>query len=175
MMNNRKFCGNCGAAYVDPDIWPRSCTTCNDIAWRNPIPVTFVVQPIYDAETNRSGLAIAQRANNPGANQWAFIGGFVDMCDMSLEDAAKREFFEETGLILDGVAHIVHTEQNEYGQMVVAVAINKYMSYDDYLKGVVCPENLQLGVLWDIEQETLCFPIHQKIAEKWFRDDHAKL
>ena len=169
-MNNRKFCGNCGAAYADTVNWPRNCEECGDVAWKNPIPVTFVLQVIIDPTEKRVGLAIAQRANNPGANQWAFIGGFVDIDDSSLEEAARREFREETGLELPGNASIIHSELNGWGQMVVAVYMDSYILYEDYLKGVVCPENLQLGVMWDLDQVELCFPIHQKIAERWFKD-----
>ncbi len=34
----------------------------------------------------------------PGSDVWVFPGGFVDSSDQSLEDAAVRELFEETGV-----------------------------------------------------------------------------
>lgn len=169
-MSNRKFCGNCGAGYEDL-TWPRTCNNCGDIAWKNPIPVTFVVQPVWAKDFSRKGLAIAQRARNPGAGEWAFIGGFVDMQDMNLEEAACREFMEETGLELPGKASIVYSRQNDWGQMVIAVAMSKAMTFEEWSHGSVCEENLQLGVMWTLEQVKLCFPIHQKIAEKWFRGE----
>ena len=36
-------------------------------------------------------------AKKPNENKWRFVGGFVDRTDKSYEDAAKREFREETG------------------------------------------------------------------------------
>lgn len=163
---DRKFCGNCGSGYADIDSWPRTCNNCGHIAWKNPIPVTFVLQPVSDGL--RVGLAMALRANNPCANQWSFIGGFVDMVDADLVEAAKREFREETGLETVGNAALVYSEQNTWGQMLVAVAMDAAMSYDQYCKGVVCPENLELGVLWHGDDTELCFPIHRKIAQMWF-------
>jgi len=169
-MSNRKFCGSCGAEYADLN-WPRTCNSCGDIAWKNPIPVTFVLQPLWARDFSRQGLATAQRARNPGAGEWAFIGGFVDMQDTSLVEAARREFMEETGLELPGRASIVYSEQNTWGQMVIAVKTDRIMSFEEWSYGSVCEENLQLGVMWTYDQVKLCFPIHQKIAEKWFRDE----
>lgn len=36
-------------------------------------------------------------AKKPNEKQWRFVGGFVDGVDASYEDAARREFYEETG------------------------------------------------------------------------------
>lgn len=36
-------------------------------------------------------------AKKPGEDKWRFVGGHVDPTDKSLEEAALREFFEETG------------------------------------------------------------------------------
>lgn len=36
-------------------------------------------------------------AKKPNEKQWRFVGGFVDGTDASYEDAARREFYEETG------------------------------------------------------------------------------
>jgi 8-oxo-dGTP diphosphatase len=48
----------------------------------------------------RMELLLILRKNEPYAGTWALPGGFVDM-DEDLEDSAKRELCEETGIVLD--------------------------------------------------------------------------
>jgi 8-oxo-dGTP diphosphatase len=43
-------------------------------------------------------IVLIKRANEPFKDKWALPGGFIDI-DEELENAAKRELFEETGII----------------------------------------------------------------------------
>lgn len=47
-------------------------------------------------------------------NKWRFIGGFVDTNDESLEAAAKREGFEETGLELANFTYLGSLKINDW-------------------------------------------------------------
>ena len=51
----------------------------------------------YDQEESKTDILLIKRKNHPCIGQWAIPGGFVNM-DESLEEAAARELFEETGL-----------------------------------------------------------------------------
>ena len=61
--------------------------------YRNPFPTVDII-----IELSEGGVVLIERANPPLG--WALPGGFVDYGE-SVEDAARREAEEETGLEVD--------------------------------------------------------------------------
>lgn len=161
-----KHCNVCGVEY-EQDSWPRTCVSCGDIHWRNPTPVVAVIQPVYDYEQERIGFVIAQRAINPFKGEWALVGGYVDFDDACIHSAGRREFLEETGLEIKSDLRIVCQRNNHHGNMVFVVAAEGVMDYADVRKATPCSENLAIGVAWQNEPVSLCFPIHQEVLERY--------
>jgi 8-oxo-dGTP diphosphatase len=62
-----------------------------------PRPAVTVDCIIFGLDDDELKVLLIRRAAEPFAGCWALPGGFVDM-DESLEDAARRELQEETGL-----------------------------------------------------------------------------
>ena len=62
---------------------------------------------VFAYEDSELYILMIRRKNEPFKNKWALPGGFVEV-DETVEEAAKRELKEETGLSLDGLEQI-HT------------------------------------------------------------------
>ena len=66
------------------------------VTYKYPRPA-LTVDAIVFRKTSKTEVLLIQRGNEPFKNLWAFPGGFVDM-DETVEQAAVRELFEETGI-----------------------------------------------------------------------------
>ncbi len=62
-----------------------------------PRPVVTVDIVLFECSKNRIEVLLIKRAGPPFKGRWAFPGGLFDP-DESLEDAARREVVEETGI-----------------------------------------------------------------------------
>ncbi|MCB9852211.1 MAG: NUDIX hydrolase [Phycisphaerales bacterium] len=62
-----------------------------------PRPMVTVDCVVFGLDADRLQVLLIRRKSDPFKDRWALPGGFVDM-DEALEDAARRELTEETGL-----------------------------------------------------------------------------
>jgi ADP-ribose pyrophosphatase YjhB (NUDIX family) len=95
-----KFCSNCGAALRFGEIEGEdrhrlSCPDCGHIAYVNPRLVVTVFPITDDGE-----FVLLRRGIEPGRGQWAQPGGFLEI-DETVNQAAVRETWEETGLLVE--------------------------------------------------------------------------
>lgn len=111
-------CSNCGAAYVAPLGWPRTCLSCGLIAYRNPVPVAAVLVPVD------GGLLAVRRGIEPALGQLTFPGGYVNYGE-SWQQAAARELFEETGVIIEDPAEIAvfDVTSTSRGHLVIIIGL----------------------------------------------------
>ena len=69
-----------------------ACSHCGYAAYYNPKPVAGVI-PVDD----QGRVILLRRGFDPGAGQWTFPGGFVELGE-AVETAARRETEEELGI-----------------------------------------------------------------------------
>lgn len=67
------------------------CTACGLTIYENPKTAAAVIPVLHGK------VALVRRAMRPRKGTWVFPGGYVDAGE-SVDDAARREVFEETGL-----------------------------------------------------------------------------
>ena len=95
-----KFCSRCGSALrygpVEGEDRDRlACEACGHIVYVNPRLVVTAF-PV----TERGDLVLLRRGIEPGYGTWAQPGGFLEV-DETVNQAAIRETFEETGLLIE--------------------------------------------------------------------------
>ena len=93
-MEEIRFCQRCGSPTESQFRHGRLrpvCTRCGEIFFMDPKVVIAVI-----AEMDGK-IVMLRRDNEPGRGKWTIPGGFADRGEV-LEEAASREFLEETGL-----------------------------------------------------------------------------
>jgi ADP-ribose pyrophosphatase YjhB (NUDIX family) len=105
-----KFCTQCGAAlqalWIEADQRSRlACSRCKAIHYEN--PRVLVVAMI----TCGPRVLLCRRAHAPALGLWNAPAGFMEENE-TLEQAAAREAFEESGVEVDPDALILHTIAN---------------------------------------------------------------
>lgn len=91
-------CSACGAAYAPDQPWPRRCAQCGTIAYRNPLPVAVLVQPVRDGQ--RIGVLVIRRTVEPRSGWLALPGGFIEYGE-TWQEACAREAYEEAALCVN--------------------------------------------------------------------------
>jgi ADP-ribose pyrophosphatase YjhB (NUDIX family) len=94
------FCSRCGTKLAFGPVPGEererlACPNCNFVAYVNPRLVVTTI-PV-DAEGR---IVLIRRGIDPGRGGWAQPGGFLEV-DETVSEAAIRETFEETGLIVE--------------------------------------------------------------------------
>jgi len=162
-----RFCPLCAGTFekiqiVEDEPKRLVCRDCSFIFYLDPKVVACTL-----AETE-NGIVLQKRIKNPGRGKWVLPGGFVDRGE-TLEDAAVREFFEETGLHVS-INHLVgvYSYPGEVNVMVVY--------HGDVTGGLItpCHESMDIGEFkkTDIPWNDLAFETTRKALVKYTTKDN---
>ncbi len=87
------YCPKCGKGMPKPQAKRQHCQHCPFINYNNPVPVTATLIPYA------GGVVLVQRQAPPFVGDWCLPRGFMEQ-DERPKASARREVFEETGLLI---------------------------------------------------------------------------
>jgi ADP-ribose pyrophosphatase YjhB (NUDIX family) len=94
MSEKYSHCSYCGSRFAATEPWPRTCRSCGNKTYRNPLPVVVVLLPV------NNGLVVIRRNIEPSKGTLTLPGGYIDPGE-SWQEGARRELLEETGIDID--------------------------------------------------------------------------
>ncbi|MCX5214062.1 adenylosuccinate synthetase [Kitasatospora sp. NBC_00240] len=166
-------CHWCGTAYPPGTVaWPRTCTGCAEISYRNPLPVVVTLLPV-DLPGGERQLVVIRRTIEPGYGRLAFPGGYIDYGE-SWQQACVRELREETGIEAEASDIIlVSTDSDASGGFLCLFGLLPARDLADLPLSV--PTDETEG--WELATAgtELAFPFHTRVSNSWFTGEYAHL
>lgn len=150
------YCSHCGREHQITG-YPKECS-CGQTTYRNPLVVAVCVVPMATRQNGRGeiGLVVVERAIPPHVGGLALPGGYQDMGE-TLEQAAVREFREETGVELDPAA------ARYFRSRVAGPNTLVFFSFPQLVDAVFTPGPEAKSVTVATTEDHLCFPLHQEV------------
>jgi ADP-ribose pyrophosphatase YjhB (NUDIX family) len=155
-------CSYCGAAFTANQPWPRTCATCSETSFVNPLPVAVVLVPIG------AGLLAVRRSIPPGHGQLALPGGYMNVGE-SWQTAGAREVYEETGIRIDAakIRDYATLSAPDGALLVFGLAAPLSGPLPELVENAEVSELAILpGPL--IEPHALAFSLHTEVVNRYF-------
>lgn len=165
-MQKDRHCSYCGVAFPEALAWPRTCGGCGGVTYRNPTPVAVILLPVDD------GLLGIRRGIEPRLGQLALPGGYVDATE-TWQEAAARELFEETNIVIDPTRvtdHGVRSVGN--GGPILIFGVAPHIA--SRLLPPFTPTNETTERVILKQTDELAFPLHEWAVQEWFRSAAVK-
>lgn len=161
-----KFCPICSEILSNREEGGRlrpACNNCGYVHYVNPVPG---VGMLIEME---GGVVLIQRGSPPHKGEWTLPSGFVE-ADESAEEAAIREAFEETGLVVE-IIELANINSFPEGPPVSGIMIfyrmrpigGKLQAGDDAVDAKVFQPH---------EMPILPFRTHREMMTEWL-ENHA--
>lgn len=164
-MLQHSHCSYCGGGWVADAPWPRTCATCGETTWSNPLPVAVVLLPVHYRD-GRAGVVLVRRDIEPFRGELALPGGFIETGE-TWQEAAVRELREETGLLADATEvelFAVHSSANRKTLLIFGVLPSR--PAEELPPSAPTEEALEWLVV--TEPTPLAFPTHTESVVAWF-------
>lgn len=148
------YCSYCGQPYGADAVWPRHCRHCDHFTYRNPLPVTVVLQPVD------GGVLTVRRNIEPRKGWLALPGGYIDWGE-TWQAAGAREMWEEAGVQIDpaGLREFKVFSAGNSTLMIVARATPLTLAdLPDFVPNDEASERVILRM-----PEELAFPLHTEV------------
>ncbi len=158
------YCSHCGARFPAALPWPRRCPACQQVSYRNPLPVAVLLLP-FDG-----GLLLVRRAIPPQRGELALPGGFIEIGE-SWQAAAAREANEELGVTIDPAQIALFDAANAPDGTLLVFGIAPPLAAEAIASFVPNSETLGLAVIHAPAE--LAFPLHTAAALRYFQKDPA--
>lgn len=161
------FCSCCGVKFPY-ETWPRQCVSCEHIEWKNPTPVTVVLQTVKD-DVGTVGFVVGKRAIEPKKGHWSLISGYMNV-DETAEESIKREFKEETCLELaDEPKYVMSVTTGDL--IILCFVVTEPLSHHTVFNDAKpCHENEDISVSWLPTPVPLAFPLQDALVQKCITD-----
>ncbi|PKL92459.1 MAG: NUDIX hydrolase [Candidatus Goldiibacteriota bacterium HGW-Goldbacteria-1] len=165
MRKKLKYCPYCSARFEDKKehgFKRHYCPKCGDFFYDNPLVGTAVVV------VQGGQLLLVKRNIHPGRGMWALPGGFAEQGE-TVQAAAKRELFEETGLKAKKAEIVSVLTENSFMYGTVIVPVIKVEGYTGKLKPG--KDELEAKFFNINKLPLLAFTSHRKAVKKIRRSE----
>lgn len=162
-------CSYCGEKYDDE--WTKlqnlkTCQCCNNISYRNPIPVAVGILPFVNFENGR-GLLLVQRSIKPFIGEFCLPGGFINWGE-SWQQCLTREIYEETHIITNpDEFELANTYSTPDNTRILIFGLSKRIRSVKILDNFEATEETS-SVKIGFHNDKLCFSLHQNVYNTWF-------
>ncbi|MCX4756419.1 NUDIX domain-containing protein [Kitasatospora purpeofusca] len=165
-------CHFCGSPYPPgTDRWPRTCSACTEISYRNPLPVVVTLLPVTWGDS-APGLVVIRRTIEPGYGELALPGGYIDYGE-SWQQACVRELREETGILAEHTdITLVATDSDTRGGFLCLFGLLPARPLADLPPSV--PTDETDGWQLSTPETPLAFPFHTRVSRSWFNGEFTR-
>lgn len=169
VMHIYTYCPVCGSPLTTAEIENRTrkrCPSCQWIHYENPLPVAIAYTVNDDNE-----LLVVRRAHQPGYNEWALPGGFIEAGETP-EEGCLRELLEETSLTgtIENLVGAYHRETDLYGSLLVIAY--KVVITSNTLR--INHELFEADFYQPEKMPTINIPLHKQIIQEAQSHEHLR-
>lgn len=164
MYEKNSCCTWCGSRFAQLETWPRTCSSCGNTSYLNPLPVVVLLVPVED------GLVVARRNIEPRKGTLVLPGGYLDLGE-TWQEGAQREMFEETGIMVPVNEITLYDVQNGLDDTLVIVGLAAKQPRS-CLQPFSSTETQEVGLIEGPLE--LGFPLHNLLVRRYFEYEQLK-